>query len=121
MLRIARQKKKIEGKANYVEVIEDEKVLLMVQTPSTSGCDTVWYLDTGARNHMIGHKHLFAEMNGVSRNSFIRRRLQGRDERKRQHEISPKEWKTQNDRRCLLYFRDKEQHFKCVPTNGKKV
>jgi gag-polypeptide of LTR copia-type/Zinc knuckle len=33
--------KKVEGKANYAEVIEDEKVLLMAQTPSTSGCDTV--------------------------------------------------------------------------------
>jgi hypothetical protein len=32
------------------------------QTPSTSGCDIVWYLDTGASNHMTGHKHLFAKM-----------------------------------------------------------
>jgi hypothetical protein len=54
-------KKKIEDKANYVEVVE-EKVLLMAQTSSTLGCDTVWYLDTGANNHMTGHKHLFAEM-----------------------------------------------------------
>jgi hypothetical protein len=43
-------------------VIEDDKVLLMAQTPSTSGCDTMWYLDIGANNHMTGHKHLFAEM-----------------------------------------------------------
>jgi hypothetical protein len=43
-------------------VIEDEKVLLMAQTPSTLGCDTVWYLDTRTSNHMTGHKHLFAEM-----------------------------------------------------------
>jgi hypothetical protein len=32
--------KKIEGKTNYADVME-EKVLLMAQTPSTSGCDTV--------------------------------------------------------------------------------
>jgi hypothetical protein len=43
-------------------VIEDEKVLLMAQTPSTSGCDIMWYLDTGASNYMTDHKHLFAEM-----------------------------------------------------------
>jgi hypothetical protein len=43
-------------------VIEDEKVMLMAQTPSTSGCDNVWYLETGANNHMTGHKHLFVEM-----------------------------------------------------------
>jgi Zinc knuckle len=54
--------KKVEGKTNYAKVIENEKVLLMAQTPSTSGCDTVWYLDTGASNHMTGHKHLFTKM-----------------------------------------------------------
>jgi hypothetical protein len=43
-------------------VIENEKVLLMAQNPSTSGCDTVWYLVIGANNHMTSHKHLFAEM-----------------------------------------------------------
>jgi hypothetical protein len=43
-------------------VIEDEKVLLMAQILSTSGCDTVWYLDIGVSNHMIGHKDLFIEM-----------------------------------------------------------
>jgi hypothetical protein len=39
-------KNKVEGTVNYVEVINDEKVSLMVHTLSTSGCDTVWYLDT---------------------------------------------------------------------------
>jgi hypothetical protein len=48
-------------------VIEDEIVLLMAQTPSTSRCDTVWYLDTGANNHMTDHKHLFAEMTELAR------------------------------------------------------
>jgi hypothetical protein len=37
----------------------------MVQTPSTSWCDTAWYLDTGANNHMTDHKHLFAEMTNL--------------------------------------------------------
>jgi hypothetical protein len=26
----------------------------------------VWYLDTGANNHMTGHKHLFTEMTELS-------------------------------------------------------
>jgi hypothetical protein len=60
-------KKKVEGKANYAEVIEDEKVLLMTQTPSTLGCDTVWYLDTEASNHMTSHKHLFTEMTELTK------------------------------------------------------
>jgi hypothetical protein len=53
---------KVEGKVNYAEVIEDEKVLLMAQTLSISKCDTVWYLDIRANNHMTDHKHLFVEM-----------------------------------------------------------
>jgi hypothetical protein len=43
-------------------VIEDEKVLPMAQTSSTSRYDTMWYLDTGTSNHMTGHKHLFIMM-----------------------------------------------------------
>jgi hypothetical protein len=55
-------RKEIRRQSNYIEVMEDEKVLLMAQTSSTSGCDTVWYLDTEASNHMTGHKHLFDEI-----------------------------------------------------------
>jgi hypothetical protein len=32
--------------------------MLMAQSMSTSGSDTIWYLDTGASNHMIDHKTL---------------------------------------------------------------
>jgi hypothetical protein len=53
--------KKVESEANYAKVVE-EKVLLMAQTPSTLGCDVMWYLNIGANNHMISHKHLYAEM-----------------------------------------------------------
>ena len=60
--------KKVEGKANYVEVKGYDEVLLMSQNTSAScstRCtegDTIWYLDSGASNHMTGHKHLFGEM-----------------------------------------------------------
>jgi hypothetical protein len=43
-------------------VKEDDDVLLMAQSMSTSTSDIIWYLDTGASNHMTDHKHLFAEM-----------------------------------------------------------
>jgi hypothetical protein len=44
------------------KVKEDGDVLLMAQNMSTSGSDIIWYLDTGASNHMTSHKHLFTEM-----------------------------------------------------------
>jgi hypothetical protein len=34
----------------------------MVQTPLTSECDTMWYLNVRAINHMKNHKHHFAKM-----------------------------------------------------------
>jgi hypothetical protein len=43
--------KKVEGNPNYTEVMK-EKVLLIAQTPSTSGCHIIWYLDRGASNHI---------------------------------------------------------------------
>jgi hypothetical protein len=52
-------------------VIEDEKMLLMAQTSSTSRCDIVWYLDIGASNHMTGHKHLFTEMTELAGTVFF--------------------------------------------------
>jgi gag-polypeptide of LTR copia-type/Zinc knuckle len=51
--------KKVEGKTNYAKVKEDGDVLFMAQSMSISGSNIIWYLDTGASNHMIGHKHLF--------------------------------------------------------------
>jgi hypothetical protein len=54
--------KKVKDKGNYTEVKEDDDVLLMAQSMSTSRSNTIWYLDTRASNHMIGHKLLFVEM-----------------------------------------------------------
>jgi hypothetical protein len=72
-------------------VIEDKKVLLMAQTPSTSGCDTVWYLDTGANDHMTGHKHLFAEITELADTISFGDASEVEVKGKRQREVSPEE------------------------------
>ena len=38
---------------------------MMAHKDTTSESDTIWYLDTGASNHMCGHKHLFVEMKEI--------------------------------------------------------
>ncbi|KAJ4788299.1 polyprotein [Rhynchospora pubera] len=47
----------------------DEKVgdgvVLLASKEATPNQETVWYLDTGASNHMCGYKHMFTEMQEV--------------------------------------------------------
>jgi gag-polypeptide of LTR copia-type/Zinc knuckle len=57
--------KKVEGKANYIEEKIDD-VLMMAHNESNSRSETVWYLNTGASNHMSGHKNLFVEMEEIA-------------------------------------------------------
>ncbi|KAK8957926.1 hypothetical protein KSP39_PZI000959 [Platanthera zijinensis] len=59
--------KKVEENANLVaeEETREDGVLLMAYKDTVSDNDTIWYLDTGASNHMCGHKHLFKEMREV--------------------------------------------------------
>jgi hypothetical protein len=42
-----------------------EGFLLMAHNEVNTDNNTVWYLDSGASNHMCGHKHLFKEMRKV--------------------------------------------------------
>jgi hypothetical protein len=44
--------------ANYVEMYDEEEILLMADTNSncTSTKEEIWYLDSGCSNHMIGTK-----------------------------------------------------------------
>jgi hypothetical protein len=42
-----------------------EGLLLMAHNEVDTDNNTVWYLDSGASNHMCGHKHLFKEMRKV--------------------------------------------------------
>ncbi|XP_073067174.1 uncharacterized protein [Primulina eburnea] len=59
--------KKVEENANLVaeEETREDGVLLMAHKNTILDSDTVWYLDTGASNHMCGHKHQFKEMRKV--------------------------------------------------------
>jgi hypothetical protein len=54
-------REEVEGKAKYIEEKVDD-VLMMAYNESNSESETVWYLDTGASNHMSGHKNLFVEI-----------------------------------------------------------
>ncbi|KAI5410173.1 hypothetical protein KIW84_055597 [Lathyrus oleraceus] len=60
-----RIEKKVEETTNLtLEVEANEGFLLMAQNEINSN-DNVWYLDSGASNHMCGHKHLFKEMRKI--------------------------------------------------------
>ena len=54
---------KIEEKTNLaLEDETNEGVLLMAQVEVNINSDTLWYLDSGASNHMCDHEYLFKEM-----------------------------------------------------------
>ncbi|GJR15369.1 retrovirus-related pol polyprotein from transposon TNT 1-94, partial [Tanacetum coccineum] len=55
--------KKVEENTNLVteEEVKDE-FLLMANINTNIDSESIWYLDTGACNHMCGHKHLFKEL-----------------------------------------------------------
>ncbi|KAI5445818.1 hypothetical protein KIW84_013886 [Lathyrus oleraceus] len=60
-----RIEKKVEETTNLtLEVEANEGFLLMAQNEINTN-DNVWYLDSGASNHMCGHKHLFKEMRKI--------------------------------------------------------
>lgn len=59
-----RIEKKVEETTNLVTE-DEEGFLLMAHNEVNTDNDTVWYLDSGASNHMCGNKHLFKEMRKV--------------------------------------------------------
>ncbi|KAI5405406.1 hypothetical protein KIW84_052259 [Lathyrus oleraceus] len=60
-----RIEKKVEETTNLtLEAEANEGFLLMAQNEINTN-DNVWYLDSGASNHMCGHKYLFKEMRKI--------------------------------------------------------
>ena len=59
--------KRVDENANLAEKEGEENngVLMMAYKSTISDGDMVWYLDTGASNHMCGHKHLFVDMQEI--------------------------------------------------------
>jgi len=58
-------KKRVEENSNLVTVEEnacDEGVALLVDKGVEAEQEGVWYLDTGASNHMCGNRHMFAHL-----------------------------------------------------------
>ena len=56
----------MEENTNLVteEETKDE-FLLMANINTNIDSESIWYLDTGASNHMCGHEHLFKELQAV--------------------------------------------------------
>jgi len=44
---------------------KEEGILIMANEYVTLDSDMIWYLDTGASNHMSGHKHLFLDIQDI--------------------------------------------------------
>ena len=57
----------MEENANLVEEDEtkDEGILIMANEVVILDSEMVWYLETGASNHMCGHKHLFLDIQEI--------------------------------------------------------
>lgn len=61
-----RSGKKVEETANMAEEdIQKEGFLMMAQNNVSSNKDTLWYLDSGASNHMCGREHMFEEIHKI--------------------------------------------------------
>jgi len=60
-------KMRVEENTNLMEEDEtkDEGILMMGKEDVTLDSDMIWYLDTGANNHMCEHKHLFLDIQEI--------------------------------------------------------
>nr|XP_010938908.1 uncharacterized protein LOC105057888 [Elaeis guineensis] len=53
----------VHEKVNYAKKEEGEDgILLLAEKGEEASNENIWYLDTGASNHMCGYKHMFKEL-----------------------------------------------------------
>jgi hypothetical protein len=58
-----------EGSANYVELNEEEMLLMAYNDGIKLGKEEVWYIDSGCSNHMVGNKEWFFDFDDNFRES----------------------------------------------------
>jgi hypothetical protein len=58
----------VEENANFInkEEVENNDVVLLANKENDPEKENVWYLDTGASNHMFDYKHMFTELKEVA-------------------------------------------------------
>jgi hypothetical protein len=61
-------KKKVEENTNFIakEETENNDVVLLANKENGPEKENVWYLDTGASNHMCGYKYIFTELKEIA-------------------------------------------------------
>ncbi|XP_038895795.1 uncharacterized protein LOC120083961 [Benincasa hispida] len=57
-----------QGQSNYAE---ENEILFMVSKGEEESQDSMWYLDTGASNHMCGKREMFVELNEMEKGNIV--------------------------------------------------
>lgn len=52
----------MERQANYIEEKDQEEPTILLTYKGEREEQNMWYLDTGANNHMFGFKNMFMEL-----------------------------------------------------------
>jgi hypothetical protein len=88
--------KMVEKNANFVakEETENNDVVLLANKENRPEKENVWYLDTGANNHMCGYKYMFTELKETSKCHIFFDKV--------------KRWNSKVYFKCLLCFRNEE-------------
>ena len=118
-----RARKRVEGATNLaLEDVTNEGLLLMAQDEENINNDTLWYLNSGASNHMCGHEYLFKEMQKiedghVSFGDASKVEVKGRGT----IHFLQKDGVMGANPRCLLHTRPQDQHIEYGATHRERL